>query len=244
MPSLIRSNEATATKRDVPVLLFADTDATPYTGALTGVTAALSLNGGTENATIGPSAELTRVGGAMHVCRLTQAQVNQAAGSTIYGRVPSAAGRLESWFTVSITDYDPSTAPTDATIATATETALADNITAAQTAIVAAVNAVPAATETALADNIATVGTAVAGVAASVDAIVANDFAAIPAAVVTALRTEETLSAWGVQTVPVGGSSETWPERRNGVVIGNRTVIYDSTGPTRRVIGMTLVVSV
>lgn len=82
--------------------------------------------------------------------------------------------------------------------------------------------------------------TAIANAAATaVDAIIADNFAAIPGAVVAAMRTEVTLSAWGVTSQPGGGSTLTYVERRNGSSIGTRTAYFNSANIC---VGMTAVV--
>lgn len=84
----------------------------------------------------------------------------------------------------------------------------------------------------------ATPETIAAAVAPVVESQLTDNFAAIPGAVVTAMRTEVTLSAWGVTTQPAGGSTITYVERRNGVVIGSRSAFFNAANVC---VGMTLV---
>lgn len=77
------------------------------------------------------------------------------------------------------------------------------------------------------------------GIATAVEGALVDNFAAIPGAVVTAMRTEVTLSAWGVTSQPSGGLTRNYPERRNGTVIGTRTAFFDSANVC---VGMTAVV--
>jgi hypothetical protein len=130
MPKLIQTNTATASARQVPVYIFANAAGDPYLGTLSGVNAALSINNGTENATIGPSADAVRVGGAKHYVQLTQAQVNQTPGTSISLRIPAAAGRMEAYAEVEITEYNFATAPSESGIATAVQSSLAPSFTA------------------------------------------------------------------------------------------------------------------
>ncbi len=63
--------------------------------------------------------------------------------------------------------------------------------------------------------------------------------ATVATATVAAMRTEETLSAWGVSSQPVGGSTKSYPEFRNAVLIGTRTAYFDANNVC---VGMTAVV--
>lgn len=66
----------------------------------------------------------------------------------------------------------------------------------------------------------------------AVDGALADNFNAIPdiADIITALRAENTSSAWGVSSTPGGGSSIIYTDRRGGVTLGTRTAFFDSTG--------------
>jgi hypothetical protein len=117
MPVLITDNEATAARRRVPLLIYADTAGAAWAGSVTGVKAQLSLNGATE---VASTADIVRVNGAWHYVELTQAETNRTPGDRLLVRVASAAGRLEASSVVEITADDAyAAAPTDASIATA-----------------------------------------------------------------------------------------------------------------------------
>jgi hypothetical protein len=129
MPIVITDNEATAARRRVPLLIFADTAGVAWAGSVTGVKAQISVNGGSETAS---TADLTRVAGALHYVELTQAECNRTAGDRLGIRVASASGRLESLALVDITADDVFVAaPTDASIAAAVWSAVTRTLTSA-----------------------------------------------------------------------------------------------------------------
>ncbi len=226
MAIAITDNEATAARRRIPLLIFADTAGVAWAGAVLGVKAQLSTNGGAETAS---TADIVRVAGLAHYVELTQAEANKTPGDRISARVVAATGRLEAISYAEITEDDVYAAGvTNASV----DAVVADNFAA-----------IPAAVEAALADNLALLATAasVAALPAAVEAVLVDNFAALPSAasIVTALRAETTLSAWGVTSQPVGGSTISYTERRNGASIGTRTAFFDSTG---KPVGLTAVV--
>jgi hypothetical protein len=117
MPIYIQDNQATASLRRVPMIVFADTAGTPWAGSVTGVKVRLSVNGGAETDT---AADIVRVAGAAHYAQLSQSEVNVNPGDIIYLRLPAAAGRQEAFATVEIGADDPTAAAaTPASVAAA-----------------------------------------------------------------------------------------------------------------------------
>ena len=123
MPIYIQDNEATATRRRVPLYVYADTAGTAWAGSVTGVKARLSVNGGAEADT---TADIVRVAGVVHYAQLSQAEVNVSAGDLISVRLPSAAGRLEAFALVEI-------GADDITVASPTEASITSSVWAAGT---------------------------------------------------------------------------------------------------------------
>jgi enoyl-CoA hydratase/carnithine racemase len=213
MPIYIQDNEATAARRRVPMIVFADTAGTPWAGSVEGVKVRLSVNGAAETDT---AADIVRVAGAAHYAQLSQTEVNVNPGDLLYLRLPAAAGRLEAFATVEIGADDPTAAgATPASVATAVSDGLADDFAALPTAAETA-----DAVRTELATELATI-------------------TGLVSATITAMRTENTTSAWGVTAQPTGGSTLTYSERRGASVIGTRTAYFDATG---KPVGLTAVV--
>ena len=75
--------------------------------------------------------------------------------------------------------------------------------------------------------------------ALEIETILADNITAVPGAVVTAMRAETVLTAWGATAVPGGGYSQTFIERRNGTSIGTRTGFFNAANVC---LGMTAVV--
>lgn len=101
---VIQKNVATARYRRVFVLIYADAfGGTPWSGSVAGVKAKLSFNGQAE---ADSSADIVRVGGAVHYVELTQAESNTEVGF-LSARVPSGSGRLEATGGAEIVNYDP-----------------------------------------------------------------------------------------------------------------------------------------
>lgn len=133
MPIAITDNEATAARRRVPLLIFADTAGTPWAGSVTGLKAQISVNGGSETAS---TADIVRVAGSVHYVELTQAEANRTPGDRLSVRVVATTGRLEAISFAEITADDVYAAsPTDSTISTAVDAALADNFAAIPAAV-------------------------------------------------------------------------------------------------------------
>jgi hypothetical protein len=137
MPFYIRDNEATATRRRVPLYIYADTAGTAWAGSVTGVKARLSVNGAAEADT---AADIVRVAGSYHYAQLSQAEVNVAPGDIIHVRVPAVSGRLEAFAVCEIGADDIfAAAPTDSSIATAVDAIVADNFAAIPAAVATSV---------------------------------------------------------------------------------------------------------
>lgn len=98
----IQDNTSTATARRMFFLIYDDTTALlPWAGATTGVKAQVSVNGGSETAS---TADIVRVGGALHYVELTQAEANRAFGDRVHARVAGASGRREAISAADITE--------------------------------------------------------------------------------------------------------------------------------------------
>jgi hypothetical protein len=251
MPFYIRDNEATATRRRVPLYIYADTAGTAWAGSVTGVKARLSVNGAAEADTV---ADIVRVAGSYHYAQLSQAEVNVAPGDIIHVRVPAASGRLEAFAVCEIGADDifaaqPTLSDITSGSATAVDAVLADNFAAipgaVRTTLATELGRIDVAVSTGVGPNAAAVSSQVmtdlagAGGAAArtaigvaVDGALADNFNAIPdiADIIAALRTENTSSAWGVSSTPGGGSSIIYTDRRGGTTLGTRTAFFDSTG--------------
>src|SRR4051812_48783248 len=94
MSRVIQKNIATAKYRRIHFFIFDDTVTnTPWAAAVAGVKAKLSFNGGAE---ANSSADIVRVGGALHYVELTQGEANTEAGY-VSARIPAAAGREEAY---------------------------------------------------------------------------------------------------------------------------------------------------
>jgi hypothetical protein len=91
MPQYITDNEATAARRRT-FFLIADEAGAAWTGAVLGVKARRSVNGGAE---VDSTNDIVRVGGLWHYVEWTQAEVNVTPGDRILSRVPAATGRRE-----------------------------------------------------------------------------------------------------------------------------------------------------
>lgn len=107
MSNVIQKNASTASLRRIFVLIYSDTDGvTPWAGSVSGVKAQISFRGGSEAAS---SADITRVGGAVHYVELTQSESNTASVTpgVVTARVAAASGRLEGVGIAAVVDYDP-----------------------------------------------------------------------------------------------------------------------------------------
>lgn len=105
MSRVIQLNISTAKFRRIPLFIYDDTHTnTPWAGAVAGIKARLSFNGGAE---ANSSADIVRVAGAVHYVELTQAEANTETG-LVTARVVAAAGREESREAFAeIVSYDP-----------------------------------------------------------------------------------------------------------------------------------------
>lgn len=179
----------------------------------------------------------------------------------------SARTAIASSVDSAVADNFSSLATAIAAVPGATETALADNISAVPAAVesalldnlsalATAIAAVPGATETALADNISAVpgavesalldnfaalATAIAAVPGATETALADNISAVPAAAAAAVRDELLSVRWGVQTQPVGGSTQilTITDQPSGTVLGVVRRYFDPAASGGRLVGQT-----
>lgn len=102
---VVQKNILTAAYRRIFMEIMNDSSHAPWTGAVAGVKAQLSLNGGAE---VASTADIVRVGAGLHYVELTQAEANVGNG-IITARVAADGGtnRREAIGYAEVGDYDP-----------------------------------------------------------------------------------------------------------------------------------------